>query len=76
MTADSLAVCPKITDVPKPVRSRIKACEHCKVVSTTLYRIIHDQTASWALICNECRVKVQEHPCYRYGGTWKSDKRH
>lgn len=62
--------------MPKPVRSRVKACEHCQSISATLYRVVCDSTASWALICQECRSKVAQHPCYRYGGTWKAHKRH
>ncbi|MFN5445356.1 MAG: hypothetical protein ACK5AJ_01775 [bacterium] len=62
--------------MPKPVRSRIKACETCMVVHSTLYRVVQDNTAAWTLICQECRAKVEQHSCYRYGGTWKADKRH
>jgi len=60
----------------KPARSRIKACEHCKVESPTLYRVVHDVSGAWALICNPCRIKVERQPFYRYGSTWKADKRH
>ena len=62
--------------MPKPVRSRIKACETCKTVSPTLYRVVQDDTAVWALLCQACRTQVERHPSYRYGGTWKADKRH
>lgn len=60
----------------KPARSRTKACEHCKEVSSTLYRVAHGASASWVLICNACRLKVASQASYRYGGTWKADKRH
>jgi hypothetical protein len=62
--------------MPKPVRSRIKACETCKAVSSTLYRVVQDDTDAWTLICQACRIQVERHPSYRYGGTWKADKRH
>jgi hypothetical protein len=60
----------------KPVRSRIKTCAACKTMSSTLYRVVQDETAAWVLICQECRIKVEQHHFYRYGGTWKADKRH
>ncbi|PVE08652.1 hypothetical protein B472_02625 [Limnohabitans sp. Rim28] len=60
----------------KPVRSRIKACENCKDVRSTLYRVVPDETGVWTLLCQACRTKVAFHPSYRYGGTWKADKRH
>jgi len=62
--------------MPKPVRSRVKACETCKVVSSTLYRVVQDETSGWTLLCQACRTKVAFYPSYRYGGTWKADKRH
>lgn len=62
--------------MPKPVRSRTKACEVCKTLSSTLYRVVHDDSAAWTLICQACRTQVERHPGYRYGGTWKADKRH
>lgn len=62
--------------MPKSVRSRIKACETCKAVSSTLYRVVQDDTATWTLICQACRTQVEQHPSYRYGGTWKANKRH
>lgn len=42
----------------------------------TLFRVVHDEKGQWVLICDNCRVKVQNQPFYRYGGTWKADKRH
>ena len=62
--------------MPKPARTRVKACEHCHVVSNALYRVVHDSTGKWVLICEDCRIKVENQPLYRYGGTWKADKRH
>jgi hypothetical protein len=45
-------------------------------VSTTLFRVVHDAPNHWVLICSACREKVETQPLYRYGGTWKADKRH
>uniref|UniRef100_UPI0040483859 hypothetical protein n=1 Tax=Orrella sp. TaxID=1921583 RepID=UPI0040483859 len=59
----------------KPARPRIKACEHCKVESSTLYRVVYDESGAWALICNPCRAKLEHQSFYRYSGTWKADKR-
>lgn len=67
--------CPHI-EMSKSARSRIKTCEHCQIISSSLYRVLHDATCKWALVCNGCRLKVESLPFYRYGGTWKSDKRH
>ena len=41
--------------MPKPVRSRVKACETCKAVSSTLYRVVQDDTTVWMLICQAVR---------------------
>jgi len=60
----------------KPSRSRIKACDHCKVESAILFRIVHDQAGKWIMACENCRAAVQDNPSYRYGGTWKANKRH
>jgi hypothetical protein len=46
------------------------------VVSSTLFRVVHDAPNRWVLICPHCRTKAQAQPLYRYGGTWKADKRH
>jgi hypothetical protein len=62
--------------LPPPVRSRVKPCALCQVVSTTLYRVVHDAPNNWVLICSTCRAKVETQATYRYGGTWKADKRH
>ena len=62
--------------MPQIVRSRVKACALCQVVSTTLYRVVHDAPNNWVLICSKCRTKVETQPSYRYGGTWKANKRH
>ena len=48
----------------------------CQTVSSTLYRVAHDTEKDWVLICSGCRTKVETQPSYRYGGTWKADKRH
>jgi hypothetical protein len=62
--------------MPKPVRSRVKACERCALVGSTLYRVVGDASGSWALVCPACQDKLKAQPFYRYGGTWKADKRH
>lgn len=62
--------------MPKPARSRVKACAQCQMIRNTLYRVVIDETGAWFLICADCRTKVETHPFYRYGGTWKADKRH
>lgn len=62
--------------MPQPVRSRVKACALCQAVSTTLFRVVHDAANHWVLICSQCRAKVETHASYRYGGTWKANKRH
>jgi hypothetical protein len=46
------------------------------MISSTLYRVVIDETGTWVLICADCRTKVETQPFYRYGGTWKADKRH
>lgn len=62
--------------MPPPVRSRVKACALCQVVSPTLYRVVHDTPGQWVLICPACRAQAETQPLYRYGGTWKANKRH
>jgi len=62
--------------MPKSIRSSIKACENCKAVSSSLYRVVQDDATAWTLICQVCRTQVEPYPNYRYGGTWKADKRH
>jgi hypothetical protein len=63
-------------NMPQPVRSRIKACAHCTSISNTLYRVVADATDHWILVCPACRESLSTQPFYRYGGTWKADKRH
>ena len=46
------------------------------MLSTTLYRVVHDAPNAWVLICSNCREKVENRPLYRYGGTWKANKLH
>ena len=62
--------------LPKPARSRAKLCESCQLASTTLYRVVADSTGVWKLVCPACRASVELQPFYRYGGTWKANKRH
>ena len=63
-------------------RDRIKNCDACKQVATTLYRCqLHaaqtDAAQNWQLICKDCWARLSPgNPHYRYGGTWKAKKRH
>ena len=41
-----------------------------------LYRVISDETEIWKFLCPACRRELEGNPFYRYGGTWKSHKRH
>ena len=58
------------------VRSRIKACTRCHLVGPTLYRVVADASGVWSLVCPACQDSLKTQPFYRYGGTWKADKRH
>jgi hypothetical protein len=50
-----------------------KPCDRCQVQSTLRYRIQHDTTDHWVLVCRACWEKLsQDNPHYRYGGTWKA----
>ena len=60
----------------KPVRSRVKACALCQLASSTLYRVVADASGAWTLVCPACQDNVKAQAFYRYGGTWKADKRH
>ena len=62
--------------MPQPVRSRLKACQRCQQTNPTLYRVVADSTGAWQLVCPACRASLEAQPFYRYGGTWKADKRH
>lgn len=59
-----------------PVRSRVKACTRCQMASSTLYRVVADTAGIWVLVCPACQVQLKDQPFYRYGGTWKANKRH
>jgi len=53
----------------------MKPCEYCFDLSSIRYRIQHNATKSWALVCPICWQKLaQANPYYRYGGTWKTKK--
>lgn len=50
-----------------------KACENCQVLVTIRYRIQHDDSGKWWLVCRPCWDSFsQDNPYYRYGGTWKA----
>ncbi|BAW95908.1 hypothetical protein NIES970_08420 [[Synechococcus] sp. NIES-970] len=58
-------------------RIREKNCEICQNVVFVRYRIQHDPSQQWILVCPDCRRKLAENNAhYRYGGTWKAKKRH
>jgi hypothetical protein len=53
-----------------------KPCDRCQIQSTLRYRIQHDTTDRWVLVCRACWEKLsQDNPHYRYGGTWKAKSR-
>ena len=63
--------------MPSPaVRFRVKACTRCQLVSATLYRVVADASGGWSLVCPACQDSLKKQPFYRYGGTWKANKRH
>lgn len=64
--------------MPKPKRTRCKACFRCDATPDTLYRIRYEPDGGWAFACANCRRHLETaHPdAYQYGGTWKSRKRH
>lgn len=53
-----------------------KPCHRCQQTSDHLYRVCTSQNPLWALLCKDCQVATKAMPGYRYGGTWKSNKRH
>jgi RNase P subunit RPR2 len=54
---------------------RAKACDHCQTPVTLRYRIQHDASDRWVLVCIECWQHLSQHnPNYRYGGTWKAHR--
>jgi hypothetical protein len=61
----------------KPARTRSKACEVCGQEQSVLYRV-QVSLPTWLFACAECRKGLEAaHPVtYRYGGTWKANKRH
>ena len=58
-------------------RVRIKSCDRCDAIGTTLYRVRIERAGNWIFVCPACLEKVKpDNPHYQYGGTWKSTKRH
>ncbi|MEL7332305.1 MAG: hypothetical protein AAFN12_08645 [Cyanobacteria bacterium J06560_2] len=58
------------------VKDSSKACELCQQQVDLRYRIQHDATEKWVLVCSPCWHRVQpNNPYYRYGGTWKANRR-
>lgn len=50
-----------------------KACENCQAIVTIRYRIQHDDSGKWWLVCPSCwETLSKDNPDYRYGGTWKA----
>ncbi|MBY6204522.1 hypothetical protein [Halomonas denitrificans] len=63
--------------MPKAKRVRTKACGRCETIRDVLYRVRIDQDGEWVFLCPSCLPQVKpDNPHYRYGGTWKSRKRH
>lgn len=61
----------------KTKRIRQKPCDRCKAQCTALFRVRVEADGPWIFVCEACLEIVKpgnEH--YRYGGTWKSRKRH
>ncbi|MBD2099549.1 hypothetical protein [Leptolyngbya sp. FACHB-261] len=51
---------------------KTKPCAICQQASPLLYRIQHDDTGIWKLVCPACWPSLsQSNRFYRYGGTWK-----
>ena len=56
-------------------KSSAKPCDRCNQLAKIRYRIQHDATNQWVLICRPCWEELsQDNPYYRYGGTWKAKK--
>ncbi|WP_203457584.1 hypothetical protein [Gloeothece citriformis] len=52
---------------------KLKPCEKCQTLATIRYRIQHDDTQKWWLVCPLCWEQLsKDNPYYRYGGTWKA----
>ena len=61
----------------KTKRTRQKPCDRCKAPSTALFRVQVSAEGPWIFVCGACLELVKPgNPHYRYGGTWKSRKRH
>ncbi|MBW4657206.1 MAG: hypothetical protein KME15_00895 [Drouetiella hepatica Uher 2000/2452] len=55
---------------------RSKLCSQCSQEAAVLYRSQIDTSWQWRFICVACFPQVsQNNPCYRYGGTWKAEKK-
>ena len=58
------------------VRVREKPCDRCQQLAAVLYRVQQDDSGTWTFVCPDCWAIVsQDNPFYRYGGTWKAQKR-
>ncbi len=61
----------------KTKRTRQKPCDRCKAPSIALFRVQVSAEGLWIFVCGACLELVKPgNPDYRYGGTWKSRKRH
>lgn len=61
----------------KVKRTRIKACSRCSEIKTALFRVQIEKDGDWIFVCRACLDEVRpKNQNYRYGGTWKSKKRH
>jgi hypothetical protein len=55
---------------------RTKLCDRCGLSAPILFRAQYDESATWVFVCESCWAAVsQDNPFYRYGGTWKAQKR-
>lgn len=63
--------------MPKIKRVRTKPCCRCEETKDVLYRVRIEAEGDWVFVCPTCLQRVKPgNPYYRYGGTWKSKKRH
>lgn len=55
---------------------RDKSCVECSEMPPTMYRVWVDSQSGWIFVCEDCLLALKaKHSSYRYGGTWKRNKR-
>lgn len=57
-------------------RQRVKHCDKCKQTNEIMFRVMTDNLTRWVIVCPSCQNSLKDNEGYRYGGTWKSVKRH